>query len=396
MTMGNQGACREPLHEFEKVNNFVYSYKPSERAEEVVSSSSSLSAVSIATAEPLQLQSNTNGILDHSVMSRRSLSKTRDPSMIIYCAWAGALPRHVTKYTNEYKRRFPTSVILVILSPAWTLIIPRARHARLLMPAAALIKSAIKEQGSVADKCSAFMVTQDKTEDMCSDVTAGSNKHSITDRPIIKGGNNMLLHIVSNGGAMASVALAMSLGRTFPVSAVILDCAPGTAAVLSSTNGIFATLPASWLKIFKGSLIRRMLGRLVWSTLFCCFAVLYTLRSLFRRGDVSFMTRERLNDGSVVPKDARRCYLYSIGDDLVAWKDVEKHADDAERRGCGGSGRAGERGDDDGDADPDDTNFGRGTGIERVKFGPGAKHVALSLFDGERYWKAVERTWAKS
>ena len=92
------------------------------------------------------------------------------------------------------------------------------------------------------------------------------------------------------------------------------------------------------------------------------------------------MVREKLNDGTVLPKDARRCYLYGVEDELVAWKDVERHADDAETKGCGGYGI-------------DSAGRGRAIGIRRVKFGPGAKHAALSLSDGERYWKAVERTW---
>lgn len=357
--MDSQDRSRKPLHDFKKINEHIYFYKPT------VSSVNG----SLSRSEPVS-----HGFLSNGITNRKASRKGKDPSLIVYCAWASALPRHVTKYTDVYKKRFPTSAILLILSPAWVMVLPRTWHAQLLRPAAALIKASITEQERISNKQLLDRVDVDESgadnDSTTNNNQSNGNGHLKTPAET----NDMLLHVVSNGGVMAANALAASLGHSFPIFAVIFDCAPGTTTVHSSTNGIFATLPIRWQSFFKGSLIRRFIGRLTWLTLYSIFTVLYTLRLLFRLGNIATIARVKLNDGTVVPKSAKRCYLYCVEDELVAWKDVESHADDAERKGCGRS------------------DWGA-TRIERVKFGPGAKHAALSLFDGEKYWQAVERTW---
>lgn len=38
------------------------------------------------------------------------------PSLVLICSWMAALPRHITKYTDQYKQLFPSSTILVMQS----------------------------------------------------------------------------------------------------------------------------------------------------------------------------------------------------------------------------------------------------------------------------------------
>ena len=398
--MDAQDRNKKPLHDFKKINGLVYFYKPASNTE-ITSSSTSTSTSTLSPSS----QSGSSSIhaspsKSGSVASDGSLSLTdgvtkrktsssssssghgKDPSLIIYCAWASALPRHVTKYTDAYKKRFPASAMLLVLTPAWAMVLPRTWHAQLLRPAAVLIKASMTEQERARKMQLPDKVNGDGSDGFDDLLTGSDKSNGMSDDKVTARTNDMLLHLVSNGGMMAANALATSLGHSFPISAVIFDCGPGTTTVHSSANGIFATLPIRWQKFFRGSLIRRFAGRLAWSTLYCIFAVLYTLRLLFRRGNVAAVARTKLNDGTVVPRSARRCYLYCVEDDLVAWRDVESHADDAERKGCGGGGDG-----------VNSSSNGEVKEIERVKFGPGAKHAALSLFDGEKYWRAVERTW---
>lgn len=75
------------------------------------------------------------------------------------------------------------------------------------------------------------------------------------------------------------------------------------------------------------------------------------------------MARAALNDSSLISKECRRCYVYSKTDDLIPWKDVEGHADDAEERGWI---------------------------VEKERF-EGSEHVAHMRLDPQRYWKIVAR-----
>jgi hypothetical protein len=82
------------------------------------------------------------------------------------------------------------------------------------------------------------------------------------------------------------------------------------------------------------------------------------------------MSRRVLNDKNLLSTDQERgrLYIYSVADVVIAWEDVEKHANEAEERG--------ER-------------------VEREKW-VDTEHLAHMPDDGQRYWGAVRRIWEKS
>ncbi len=75
--------------------------------------------------------------------------------------------------------------------------------------------------------------------------------------------------------------------------------------------------------------------------------------------------RRSLNDEKLFGKEGRRLYVYSTGDDMVRWQDVEEHAEEAREKGYA---------------------------VDLEKFGKSG-HAAHLILDPERYWRAVERVW---
>ena len=43
--------------------------------------------------------------------------------------------------------------------------------------------------------------------------------------------------------------------------------------------------------------------------------------------------RQALNEKGLMSGEARRCYVYSMKDSMVGWRDVQAHAQDAESKG---------------------------------------------------------------
>ena len=72
-----------------------------------------------------------------------------------------------------------------------------------------------------------------------------------------------------------------------------------------------------------------------------------------------------LNDVERCRQEKRRLYCYGTADDMVSWRDVEYHANQAESRGlC----------------------------VRREKF-EDDRHVTQIRVDADRYWGAVKETW---
>ncbi len=76
-------------------------------------------------------------------------------------------------------------------------------------------------------------------------------------------------------------------------------------------------------------------------------------------------TRQELNDKSLFNLDAPRMYIYSVADDMVDWKDVEEHGEEAKTRGYT---------------------------VNREKFLT-SSHAGHLIEDPKRYWSTVQRLW---
>jgi len=105
-----------------------------------------------------------------------------------------------------------------------------------------------------------------------------------------------------------------------------------------------------------------MLGMMVVHLALITFAI---VNELVMSENFFTWLRRSLIDESLFALDVPRCYLYSKGDDMVRWRDIEAHADDATGRGCE---------------------------VEKVRF-EGSKHVSHMIVNPDRYSSAIERAW---
>lgn len=168
----------------------------------------------------------------------------------------------------------------------------------------------------------------------------------------------LLVHAVSNGGTNAFcnllVAYKQSTGRVLPVQAVILDSAPGRAAIRSGINAMRSSL-----------LMHPILKFLVLLLVYGLLVTMRLLNTLFFLENIIDRARRMLNDPQISTLKAKRCYIYSKTDQAVYWKDVEDHSHDAEKQGCQ---------------------------VTRALFS-GSGHAAHMRMDSEKYWSIVQSLW---
>ncbi|KAL5365219.1 hypothetical protein BJX96DRAFT_179645 [Aspergillus floccosus] len=263
--------------------------------------------------------------LGHSIYIQEPTDTTADeqnapqyPQTIVLAFWMNAPPRALAKYVVEYRRLAPRARIIFIRSSSNDFLVrftKRAQHAR-VAPAVAALRA---------------------------------------------GTAPVFLHMFSNGGVFSAInlleAYRTATGRPLRVSAMVFDSAPGVATLSAAVKAMAFVLPrarvlhvlskiALWIVFALGEMVRKML---------CVpHAVHVARRAINDRGLVC-----GVGDGEKVAP--RRCYVYSDADELVHWRDVERHSDDAEAKGWV---------------------------VQREKF-LGSPHVAHMKTDPERYWGIV-------
>ncbi|KAJ5676106.1 hypothetical protein N7462_009003 [Penicillium macrosclerotiorum] len=230
-----------------------------------------------------------------------------------------APPRALAKYVVEYRRIMPTARIIFVRSSSNDFFLHSTVHAQQtrLTPAVEAIRATATPE------------------------------------------NPVFIHLFSNGGLSSTIhmleAYRKTAGRALPISAMIVDSAPGTASTSGAVRAFSFALPQMWILrlVSKGAL---------WLALILFKVVLTITRS----PDPISRARKVINDSSLVqPVNAKgalaRCYIYSNTDDLVNSHDVESHA--LESEACGWV-------------------------VRREKF-QGSPHVGHMRAEPDRYWSIV-------
>ncbi|KAJ5474446.1 hypothetical protein N7475_004012 [Penicillium sp. IBT 31633x] len=219
-----------------------------------------------------------------------TLSEKGNQPVIFMAFWMNAPPRALAKYVIEYRRLVPSARIIFVRSSSndfiWRLR-AQTRRAR-IFPAVEAMRGLVTPE------------------------------------------NPVFVHFFSNGGMSNTTHLLQAwkdaTGTPLPISAMILDSAPGSPSLRSGLKAFSFALPRMW--------ILRLLGK----SLLFAFLVLFRLIHFFSRiSDPISLAREVINDTSLVqaanPEGARKhCYIYSDTDELVDSRDVESHALDAEAK----------------------------------------------------------------
>ncbi|TKA79740.1 hypothetical protein B0A55_04367 [Friedmanniomyces simplex] len=210
-------------------------------------------------------------------------SQKTAPQTIILCAWFGALPKHIAKYTTAHRTRNPTAQILLIRSGVADMLFTSHATQRIhLQPAVQVLKAA----------------------------------HAT--------GHRIFLHVFSNGGTNSAVQLAHAwrddTQTPLPIDAMVLDSCPGSPELRLAAAAVIMTFPKDqqwWATI------------IVWNIIVPPF-VLPTLV-----GDPNLVEWMRvcLNDESLFTREVPRVYLYSQADRLVPWSAVQEHCASAQNAG---------------------------------------------------------------
>lgn len=243
------------------------------------------------------------------------------PRTIVLAFWMNAPPRALAKYVVGYRRVAPAARIIFVLTYSNDFMLRITSSSR---------------QARVAPAVEAIRAS------------------AYPDKPVF-------LHMFSNGGVSTTTHLLAAYkkltGKSLRISSMIIDSAPGTASVSAAIKAFSFALPRMW--------ILRFLSKIVLYT----FLILHSVfRKLTRTLDAIARAREAINDGRLItgvgPEGCpERCYIYSDADELVDWRDVERHASDAEDKGWL---------------------------VHREKF-LGTPHVSHMRVDPERYWTIVRK-----
>ncbi|OAL03311.1 hypothetical protein IQ06DRAFT_105883 [Phaeosphaeriaceae sp. SRC1lsM3a] len=247
-----------------------------------------------------------------------------EPSLILLCTWTGAQNRYIAKYTAKYQSLFPTARIMVIATTAKDLCFRNSkRKQQRLKPAVERISSLEYLSACGND--------------------AGT-----------------LMHVFSEGGSNKACELAEAYfaitGRRLTVSALCLDSTPGHPRYLRLCNALNKSLPPVPILRHTGLLFGSAVLGAIWIT--------YVGIKGYENNVIT-RTRRRLLDPTHWDLSAPRCYLYSINDELIAWKDVNEHVE---------------------------ASVHMGVPVTEVLF-EHSGHVGHAREDPELYWNAVMATW---
>ena len=207
------------------------------------------------------------------------------PSLVVLCTWMSANRKHIAKYTEQYRQKYPAAEILVV-------------------------------ESSIADIFYRTNKTQQKRLRLARDIVTA---HIKEEHPPI------LLHVFSNGGAQCAVQLATSLApehRRHAFDGIVFDSCPGEATYQRSVHAMSLSLPKSPIAQYLGPL-------LIHFTL-CLF---YLAVFVFRFETVITRSRRMLNSPLMFDSAVPRLYIFSKADELVPHQDVESHAEDAKLKG---------------------------------------------------------------
>lgn len=267
---------------------------------------------------PVQLSPNISVFYPPPTTPLSPTSNTPPPKLIILAPWHSAHPTPIaTHLLAPHRALFPTTPILLVRTPRRHLLLPSLAFRELAAFAVPVIRAVCPSTATP------------------------------------RGDPDLLIHVFSAGGCSALSHLRTLLAPHMPAHTVIFDSGPPRSpqrALLSSSTRFL------WPACFWGLVLSVWLwvvGRVVW--------VVGRVVGVARRQKAG-VHNER---GGRARAEVRRTYVYSWGDEVVGWREVEGHAEEARRRGFE-------------------------VRMERFE---GTGHVGYGRVDMGRYWGVVRGTW---
>lgn len=237
------------------------------------------------------------------------------PRLIILFAWMGARLSHAQKYVNGYHAIWPATPIILVQSLPSDFR-PLSRYA--------------KEYTALVSLIAQHNIDLTNPDD----------------------GKHVLIATMSNGGCGGIDALLRCLPQEAVLRprALILDSCPGIARYSATLR---AFLIAGKYRLFSKAIASVVI------TLYYCLSVFFN--KISGRDPLGRM-RTALIERVIAQ---RRAYIYSQEDNLIYWKDVEKHSEQAQKAR-------------------------HETKLEMFNNSPHVMHIRS---DEVRYWKIIQQTW---
>ncbi|KAK3950183.1 hypothetical protein QBC32DRAFT_376841 [Pseudoneurospora amorphoporcata] len=291
------------------------------------------------------------------------------PKLILLFSWMGARDPHIAKYITPYQALFPGTPILLIKSemkhvfkpqsswPEMEHVVPVLREIfgsdMLLRPGSHRFgTSSIRDTESTTTA----LTSSPPASNSSSSSSSNSNSTNPEEEEEEEEDPQLLIHLFSNGGSSQLLSLhtylqsQSHLQLRLPRHLVIFDSAPGQMAYLPTYLALSHVLlpPASRLRfplwLFSFSTLRRAL---VAPLIHAWVSFLWTCNFLGRRrSSVSLLSRlesplgrgaREQNDTTPgkgrAERERGRMYIYSEEDELVNWRDVERHLAEARQKG---------------------------------------------------------------
>ncbi|KAF9007431.1 hypothetical protein BDQ17DRAFT_1350627 [Cyathus striatus] len=272
---------------------------------------------------------------------------TQEPTLILIFGWMGAKLPHIFKYTKAYEEIYPGAVKILVRSEAQFFWSGKKTRQAALAP----VIETLEALGYIPMK---------KRE-----IT-----HGMPIEPFVpEVPPRILVHAFSNGGCAQLATLSNIISSRLPSSQntslpktpslLILDSAPGSGGIRASQRA------------FSTAIRNPILRQLVNIFIVLLYAYGSIMGLIFRKKSILDVMQAVILSPKVLPwfgQWTRRVYLYSTGDNMVPWQEVEKHAKAAEEAGYV---------------------------VRKEKFGKSG-HVAHAREDPARYWGAVKDSWEQA
>jgi Eukaryotic protein of unknown function (DUF829) len=244
--------------------------------------------------------------------------KNDDPTTILFCQWMGISPKSRSLNTayNRYRDLYPNSRILTVRS--------------------------LPEYFSTASEAT-------RRAPLKSIVSAIDSDPAPEKR--------IFVHLFSNGGTVSFTDICSiykaQTGHVLPAKAIIFDSCPGRPNATEGWAAMSIGIPRGLLWYPSAAVLLLLLGVI----------------AIGRYGLAipTFIDRifPKLNDWTLVDRSAKRLYVYSEADKIVAARDSKAHLE-----------------------------LAREAGVEvSVLAESDTPHMTALVKDGERYWKAVAQLW---
>ncbi len=250
-----------------------------------------------------------------------------DPDVVIIYGWGDARLKHVAKYADGYLELFPAAKLVLVLSP-------------------------------MIQTFSASLDARSKAMRPVLEAVFGDDETKEDPR--------ILLHAMSNTGG---ISLAGSLNayhdrlgkeaRPLPHSLLVLDSTPGSLGFFKNAQPWSRGLALGISHWFPWPFV------ITQGLAFIILALIFSASWLTGKASAAAYSVAAVNNTELCDKSAKRLYLYSKEDEIIAWDAIEVHAAQATTRGYDVS-------------------------LELFK---GSPHVGHMRVFRDQYWAAIRKAW---